>query len=61
MKTSYLGLNVYRCSEHCPVVGLYIHSHLLQEKVSLMMVEQELIYEYRRMSLEVILLPHCFS
>lgn len=43
METSHLarvfqGLSL---SEHCPVVGLYICSHLLQEEASLTMAEQD--------------------
>ena len=32
-------------SEHCPVVGLYISSHLLKEDASLMMAVQDTYIE----------------
>lgn len=42
MKTPYLGQNDLKSviSPHCPVVGLYVDSHRLQEEASLIMAEQ---------------------
>lgn len=38
-------------STHSLAVGFYIYSHVMQEKVSLVLVRQALIYECSRMSL----------
>ena len=45
-------------SAHCSVIGLHVSSHLLQEEASLVMTTRGLIYEYSRVSLEVILFLH---
>lgn len=52
METSHLGLSVPRSLifAHCSAVALYL---FLQEEVSLMMAEGDVIYEYTRRLLGV--------
>jgi hypothetical protein len=39
MKISHLGLSASKLSVYCPVLDLYVSSHLLQKEASLMMAE----------------------
>lgn len=61
LEISHLGLIALKShSLQCPVVGLSIISHLVQEVASLMMAEETLINGCSRTPLEVILLLRSF-